>query len=188
MNNFFILVTYGRRLSMKWINCVYSRYDTFILKIYLTVCDVVSFKTLLLFLLNLVSKYRTLSKTCCYCPVIQSLYLCNILVLVQYLSSKIHIEIYVNCSRVKVIFTHKKNIFARAITMQVLSILASYSIFETWTVRRRCVLLFGLKGQRSANLLLLSCTSVLKECLKVPSSQILPSLYKDAGWYKEDVK
>ena len=164
MNNFFILVAYGRRLSMNWINCVLSRYDTFILKIYLTVFDVISFKTLLLFLLNLASKCRTLSKACCYCPVTQSLYLCNILVLVQYLNSKIHIEIYVwlNCSRVKVIFTHKKNIFARAITMQVFSISASYSIFETWTVKRRCVLLIGLKGQMSANLLLLSCTSVLK--------------------------
>ena len=131
MNNFFIVVTYGRRLSVNWINCVLSRYDTFIMKIYLTSCDVISVKTLLLFLLNFASKCRTLSKTCCYCPVIQSLYLCNILVLVQYLNSKIHIDINVNCSRVKVILTHIKNIFARAITMKVLSIKASYSIVET---------------------------------------------------------
>ena len=116
---------------MNLIHCVLSRYDTFILKIYLTSCDVISVKTVLFFLPNLASKCRTLYNTCCYCPVIQSLYLCNILVLVQYLNSKIHTEIKVNCSRVKVILTHKKNIFARAITMKVLGISASYSIFET---------------------------------------------------------
>ena len=48
---------------------------------------------LLLFLLNLATLCRTISKTCCYCPAIQSFYLCNILVLVQYLNRKIHIQI-----------------------------------------------------------------------------------------------
>ena len=138
----FILVTHRRRLSMNWINS-YHRGTIHSFWKY-TKLHVTSFplKTLLLFLLNLTSICRTLSKTCCNYSVIQSLYLCNILVLVQYLNRKIHIEINVNCSILKVTLTNKKNIFAWAITMKVLSIWASYSIFETWTVKRRCILLF----------------------------------------------
>ena len=72
--------------------------------------------------------------------------------------------------------------------MKVLSIKASYSIFETWTAKRSRILLFEAKGQRSANLWLPGRTSVLKENLNISPSQILPSLYKDAGWCKGDVK
>ena len=109
-------------------------------------------------------------------------------VLIHYLNRKISIEISVNFSRVRVTLTHKQNIFVRAITMKLLSIKASYFIFETWTAKRSRVLLFEAKGQRSANLWLPGCTSVLKENLNISSSQILPYLCKDAGWYKECVK
>ena len=54
--------------------------------------------------------------------------------------------------------------------------------------KRSRVLLFQAKGQRSANLWLPGRTSVLKENLNISSSQILPYLYKDAGWCKEGVK
>ena len=64
---------------------------------------------MLLFQSNLASIWRTLSKTCCYCTVIQFLYLCNTFLLVQYLNRYIHNEIQVNCSRVKVTLTHNQN-------------------------------------------------------------------------------
>ena len=47
------------------------------------------------------------------------LLLCNIFVLVQYLKRKIHIEIRVNCSRVKVTLTPEQNSFDTAITILV---------------------------------------------------------------------
>ena len=68
--------------------------------------------------------------------------MCIIFVLVHYLNRKIHIEIQVSCSRVKVTLTNKENFFARSITMEVLSNEASYSIFETCTTKRSRVLLF----------------------------------------------
>ena len=90
-----------------------------------------------------------------YSPVIQSVLLYNIFVLIQYLNRKIHIEIQVNCLKAKVTLTLKPNIFARAITMNVLNIQASYSIFETWTVKKAayCSLRQKVKGQSTCDFL-----------------------------------
>ena len=143
---------------------------------------------MLLFLRNLASICRTLWKQCCNEPGIESPQLCNTCALVQYLNRKIPIEIQVNFWRVKVISTHKQNIFVRAIAMKVLSIFASYFIFETWTAKSSRILLFDAKGQRSANLWRPGCTSVLKENLNISASQILPFLYQDGGWCKEGVE
>ena len=47
---------------------------------------------------------------------------------------------------------------------------------------------FEFRTPLGTSILLPGCTSVLKENLNISSSQILPYLYKDAGWYQEDVK
>ena len=108
-NIFFILITCWRRLSMNCVNFTLWRYYTLICSMYWCSRDVISFKTLLFFLRILASICRNLSKTCCNCPLIESLLLCKICVLVQYLNREIPIEIQVNCLRVKVTLNHKEN-------------------------------------------------------------------------------
>ena len=142
-------------------------------------------KIMFLFLSNLALICKNLSQTSCYCTVIQSLYLCNIFVLVQYLNRKIHIEIQISCSRVKVTLTHKQNIFARAINMGSVEYL-SFSL-HIWNVNGKKKPRIA-KGQRSANLWLPGCTSVLKAYFDISSSQLFLSLYKDVGWCIEDAK
>ena len=139
---------------------------------------------ILLFLLNIASKCRTVSNTCCNYPIIQSFWLCKIFVLVQYLNRKIHTEPG-QLLEGQGHLDSETFFFSIAITLHVLSIKASYYIFDIWMVKRSRVLIFEANGQRSINLWLPGCISIIKEYFNISSPQLLPSLYKYAGWLKE---
>ena len=109
----------------------------------------------------------------------------------HYLNRKIHIQIRVNCFRIKVILTNTKPFFATANDDESVecSNLSLYIWNENHKTKPRIALL-GQNDQISANLWLPRCTSSLKEYLyiHVSSSQILPSFVQICIWCKEDAK
>ena len=110
------------------------------------------------------------SKTCGSCPLIQSLWLCNIFILVLYLNKNLHRGQV--SSRVKVILTHKQNIIASAAIVKVFAYLGF--LLHMWNMigdKKPCIDLGG-------EMWLPGCTSVLN----TSSFLIGPILYKDIGW------
>ena len=73
---------------------------------------------------------ESFSKTCSNFPVIQSVWLSNIFVLEQYHKRNTFVQQQVICARVKVTMTHKQNILASVITLNLGKVKASYFKFK----------------------------------------------------------